>query len=147
MSGKTTPQGASLNQGACGVNNWMAVRPMLKSWLSRHARVRNSIYCGIAAPRGIFLNFFLTLLIPMLRFLKPPVWGLPTSTARRCVAIFNHINASAPYSAFHMNILLKLIILCVGVPGFLWLRFNTYNNQCMLCKISQIFVNIFWRIF
>ncbi len=28
MSRKTTSKGVSLNQGACGVNSWMAVRPM-----------------------------------------------------------------------------------------------------------------------
>jgi hypothetical protein len=55
MSGNTTPQGASLNQGACGVNNGMAVRPMYKSGLSRHATVRNSIYCGIAHP-GVYFK-------------------------------------------------------------------------------------------
>ncbi|MFN9903298.1 MAG: hypothetical protein ACK55Z_31900 [bacterium] len=46
------------------------------------------------------------------------MWGLPVSTARRCVALSNQINAGAPYSAMHENILLKLVILCVGVPGF-----------------------------
>jgi hypothetical protein len=32
-----------------------------------------------------------------------------------------------------------LMILCVGVPGLLRSRFNTYNNQSMMYKISQIF--------
>jgi hypothetical protein len=72
-----------------------------------------------STPQGIFLkNFILTLLSPMPRFLNA-VWGLAASTARRCVALFNHINTGAPYSAFHVNILLKLMILCVGVPEFL----------------------------
>ena len=139
MSGEPTPQGASLNQGAWGVKNWMAVRPMYKSWLLRHATVRNSVYCGIARPgvhkKTIHFNF----VNPHAAILKTPVWGLPASTARRCVALSNHINAGAPYSAIHVNILLKLMILCVGLPGFFWSRFNTYNNQRMLYKISQIF--------
>ena len=29
--------------------------------------------------------------------------GLPASTARRCVALFNHINAGAPYSGIHVS--------------------------------------------
>jgi hypothetical protein len=37
--------------------------------------------------------------------------------------------------------------LCVGVPGFFWSRFNTYNNHCMLFKSSQIFCPYIWRIF
>ncbi len=136
MSGKTTSQGASLNQEACGVNNWMAVRPMYKSWLSRHATVCNSIYCGIARP-GVYFHFNFVHLHAAI--LKTPVWGLPASTARRCVALSNHINAGAPYSAIHVNTLLKLMILCVGVPGFFWSRLNIYNNHCMLFKSSQIF--------
>ncbi len=103
MSGKTTPKGASLNQGACGVNNRIAVRPMYKSWLSRHATVRNYIYCGIARP-GVYLKkkIILTLLIPMPRFLKPR--GLPASAAVRCVTLFNHMDSGAPYSAIYVYI-------------------------------------------
>jgi hypothetical protein len=84
----------------------------------------------------------------MPRFLNA-VWGLPASTAQRCVTLFNTINAGAPYSAIYVCIFLKLMILCVGVPEFLLLRFNTYNNHRMLFKISQIFCQYctFWRIF
>ncbi len=139
MSGKTIPQGASLNQGACGVKNWMAVRPMYKSWLLRHATVRNSIYCGIACP-GVYLKKnHLNFVNPHAAILKIPAWGLPASIALRCVTLFNHIDSCAPYSTIYVYILLQLMILCVGVPGLLWSRFNTYNNQCMLYKISQIF--------
>ena len=93
----------------------MAVRPMYKSWLSRHATVRNSIYCGIARP-GVYLkkiNF--NFVNPHAAILKTPVWGLPASTALRCVTLFN---SGAPYSAIYVYILLKLMISCVGVPGF-----------------------------
>ncbi len=93
-----------------------------------------------SAPRGIYLKkIHFNFVNPHAAILKTPVWGLPASTVRRCVALLNHINAGAPYSAIHVNILLKFMILCVGVPGFLWLRFNTYNNQRMLYKSSQIF--------
>jgi hypothetical protein len=44
---------------------------------------------------------------------------LPASTAQRCVTLFNHMNAGAPYSAIYVYILLKLMILCVGVPELL----------------------------
>jgi hypothetical protein len=53
--------------------------------------------------------------------------------------LFNHMNSGAPYSAIYVYIWLKLMISCVGVPGFFWSRFNTYNNHCMLFKSSQIF--------
>jgi hypothetical protein len=49
------------------------------------------------------------------------------------------MNSGAPYSAIYAYILLKLMISCVGVPGLMWSRFNTYNNQSMMYKISQIF--------
>jgi hypothetical protein len=45
------------------------------------------------------------------------VWGLPVSTALRCVTLFNHMNSGAPYSAIYAYISLKLMISCVGVPG------------------------------
>ncbi len=112
---------------------------MYKSWQLRHATVRDSINCGIARP-GIYLkknNF--NFVNPHAAILKTPVWGLLASTALRCVTLFNHMNSGAPYSAIHMYILLKLMISCVGVPELLWSRFNTYNNQRMLYKISQIF--------
>jgi hypothetical protein len=32
------------------------------------------------------------------------VWGLPASTAGRCVTLFNHMNDSAPYSAIYLYI-------------------------------------------
>jgi hypothetical protein len=67
------------------------------------------------------------------------VWGLPASTAGRCVTLFNHINAGAPYAANSAYIFLKLRISGVGVPELFWSRFNTYNNHRMLFKISQIF--------
>jgi hypothetical protein len=119
MSGKTTPQGASLNQGACGVKNCMAVRPMYKSWLLRHATVRNSIYCGIARP-GVYLKkIHFHFVNPHAAILKTPVWGLSASTALRCVTLFNHIDSSAPYSAIYVSFLFKLMISRVGVPGFL----------------------------
>jgi hypothetical protein len=47
------------------------------------------------------------------------VWGLPASTAGRCVTLFYHTNAGAPYSAIFVYVILKLMILCVGVPEFL----------------------------
>jgi hypothetical protein len=112
---------------------------MYKSWQLRHATVRDSIYCGIARP-GVYLkknNF--NFVNPHVAILKIPVWGLPASTALRCVTLFNHMNSGASYSAIYMYILLKLMISCVGVPGLLRSRLNTFNNQCMLCKISQIF--------
>ncbi len=102
-----------------------------------------------SAPRGIFFkNFILTLLNPMPRFLNPGV-GIAGINSTGCVTVFNHMNAGAPYSAIYVYIFLKLMILCVGVPEFLWLRFNTYNNHPMLFKISQIFCQYctFWRIF
>jgi hypothetical protein len=72
-----------------------------------------------SAPRGIFKKkIHFNFVHPHAAILKTPVWGLPALTARRCVALSNHINAAAPYSAIHVNILLKLMILCVGVPGF-----------------------------
>ncbi len=147
MSGKTTSQGASLNQGACGVNNWMAVRPMYKSWQSRHATVRNSNYCGLARP-GVYLKkIHFNLVHPLAAILKTPVWGLPASTARRCVALSNHINAGAPYSAIHVNILLKLMILCVGVPGSSD-RGLTHIIITVCClKVPRFVVITFWRIF
>jgi hypothetical protein len=72
-----------------------------------------------SAPRGILKKIHFNFVNPHAAILKTPVWGFPASTVRRCVALFNHINAGAPYSAIHVNILLKLMILCVGVPGFL----------------------------
>jgi hypothetical protein len=73
-----------------------------------------------SAPRGILKKkIHFKFVNPHDAILKTPVWGLPASSARRCVALFNHINAAAPYSAIHVNILLKLLILCVGMPGFL----------------------------
>ncbi len=69
---------------------------------------------------------------PHAAILKTPVWGLPASTVRRCVALFNHINAGAAYSAIHVNNLLKLMILCV-----LWLRFNTYNSHWLLYVLNR----------
>jgi hypothetical protein len=95
------------------------VRPIYKSWQLRHATVRDSIYCGIARP-GVYLkknNF--NFVNPHAAILKTPVWGLPASTALRCVTLFNHMNSGAPYSAIDMYILLKLMISCVGVPGLL----------------------------
>jgi hypothetical protein len=72
------------------------------------------------APRGIFKKkIHFNFVNPHAAILKTPVWVLPASTVRRCAALFNHINPGAPYSAIHVNILLKLMILCVGVPGFL----------------------------
>jgi hypothetical protein len=47
------------------------------------------------------------------------VWGLPASTAGRCVTLFNQMNAGAPSSAIYVYIVLKLMILCVGVPEIL----------------------------
>jgi hypothetical protein len=32
------------------------------------------------------------------------VRGLPASTAMRCVTLFNHMNAGAPYSAIYVYI-------------------------------------------
>jgi hypothetical protein len=139
MNGKTTSQGASLNQGACGVNNWIAVRPMYKSWLSRHATVCNSIYCSIARP-GVYLKkIYFNFVNPHAAILKTPAWGLPASTALGYVTLFNHMNSGTPYSAIYVYILLKLMISCVGVPGLLLSPFNIYNNQLMLYNISQIF--------
>jgi hypothetical protein len=97
----------------------MAVRPMYKSWLLRHVTVRISIYCGIARP-GVYLKkIHFNFVNPHAAILNTPVWGLPALTAQRRIALFNHINAGAPYSAIHVNISLELMILCVGVPGFL----------------------------
>ncbi len=97
----------------------MAVRPMYKSWLLRYATVRDSIYCGIARPGVYFKKIHINSVNPHAAILKTPVWRLPASTALRCVTLFNHMNAGAPYSAIHVNILLKLMISCVGVPGLL----------------------------
>jgi hypothetical protein len=72
------------------------------------------------SPRGIFKKkIHCNFVNPHAAILKTPVWGLPASTVRRCVALFNHLNTGALYSAIHVNILLKLMILCVGVPGLL----------------------------
>jgi hypothetical protein len=115
------------------------VRPMYKSWLLRHATVCNSIYCGIARP-GVYLKkIYFNFVNPYAAVLETPVWRLPASTALQYVALFNHMNSGAPYPAIFAYILLKLMILCVGVPGLLLSRFNTYNNQSMMYKISQIF--------
>ncbi len=115
----------------------MAVRPMYKSWLLRHATVRDSIYCDRARP-GVYLKkIHFNFVNPLAAILKTPVWGLPASTALRCVTLFNHMNSGAPYSAIYAYILLKLLISCVGVPGLLRSRFNTYNNQSMMYKISH----------
>ncbi len=97
----------------------MAVRPMYKSWLSRHASVRDSFYCGIARP-GVYLKkIHFNSVNPHDTILKTPVLGLPASTALRCATLFNHMNFGASYSAIYVYILLKLMISCVGVPGLL----------------------------
>jgi hypothetical protein len=44
---------------------------------------------------------------PHAAILKTPAWGLPASTALRCVTHFNHMNSGAPYSAIYVYILLK----------------------------------------
>jgi hypothetical protein len=82
----------------------MAVRPMYKSWLLRHATVCNSIYCSIARP-GVYLKkIHFNFVNPHAAILKTPVWGLPASTALRCVTLFNHMNSGAPFTLFnHMN--------------------------------------------
>jgi hypothetical protein len=82
----------------------MAVRPMYKSWLSRHATVRNSIYCGIERP-GVYLKkIHFNFVNPHTAILNTPVWGLPASIALRCVTLFNHMNSGAPYSAIYVYI-------------------------------------------
>ena len=54
MSGKTLPQGASLNQGACGVNNGIAVRPIVQI-IAIAARYSPRFYLlRHSAPQGIF---------------------------------------------------------------------------------------------
>jgi hypothetical protein len=73
-----------------------------------------------SAPRGIFLKkIHFNFVNPHAAILKTPVWGLPASTALRCVTLFNHMNSGAPYSAIYAYILLKLMISCVGVPGLM----------------------------
>jgi hypothetical protein len=61
------------------------------------------IYCGIARP-GVYKKNHFNFVNPHAAILKTPVWGLPASTAGRCVALFNHINAVVPYSAILVNI-------------------------------------------
>ena len=96
--------------------------------------LRHSAHWGILKKK-IHFNF----LNPYAAILETPVWRLPASTALRYVALFNHMNSGAPYPAIYAYILIKLMILCVGVPGLLRSRFNTYNNQRMMYNISQIF--------
>jgi hypothetical protein len=56
-----------------------------------------------SAPRGIFKKkIHFNFVNPHAAILITPVWGLPASTALRCVTLFNHMDSGTPYSAIYV---------------------------------------------
>ena len=91
LSGQTTLRGASHNQGASGVKNWIAVCSLYKSCLSWRATVRSSLYCGIARS-GVHLKKYLsiTFLSPIPRFWNASVGIAGINSRAVCNTFLSH---------------------------------------------------------